>query len=182
MPSFSPSRFLRISEGLCRKLDLEAAFLVGTEQLSLIQVAQPSTIASLAATEAFVKSLWPNPVGAFEFDDTQHLRAGDVQDVYASELFQLLLSVVWRLPWSSLAAACEHSMASGDAMLHSADKQFAEEALVTCVVLVSSLAALADSAALVQFPDREAVLRSLSARCTLLAHKRGAALALSSAS
>ena len=57
MPSFSPCRFLRESEQLCRKLKLEAAFLVGTKQLSLKEVAQRSTTAFADATEALTKSL-----------------------------------------------------------------------------------------------------------------------------
>jgi len=94
----------------------------------------------------------------------------------------VLLSVVSRLPWNSLAAACEHSMASGDAMLRSADKQSAMAALVTCTALVSSLGDLAGSAAYVHTSDQKAVLRSLSARHALLACTREGALAPSSAS
>ena len=182
MPNFSPPRFLRRSVELCRKLKLEAACLVGTEQLSLIELAQQSTTASVAAIEALTKSTWHSLIGAYEFDDTQHLTAGDVQDVYASELFQVLLSVVSRVPWNSLAAACEHSMASGDAMLRSAGNQMARAALETSTALVSSLGDLAGSAAYVHTSDQKAVLRSLSARHAPFAYTREEALAPSSAS
>lgn len=119
---------------------------------------------------------------AFDFEDVQHLTAGDVQDVYASELFQMLLSVMSRLPWNSLAAACKHSMASGDAMLRSADKQSAMASLVTCTALVSSLGDLASTAAYVRTLDQKAVLRSLSARHAVLVYTREGVLAPSSAS
>ena len=117
-------------------------------------------------------------VGVFEYDKAQHLTAGDVRDFYASELFQVLLSGVSRVPWNSLAAACEHSMASGNAMLRSPGSV----ALETSTALVCSLGDLAGSAAYRHSSDQKAVLRSLSARHALLAYTREAALAPSSAS
>ena len=176
MSNFSSPRFLRRCVELCRKLKLEAACLVGTEQLSLIELAQQSINDSAAAIKALTSSM------IYTIDDFQDLMAGDVQDVYASELFQVLLSVVSRLPWNSLAAACEHSLASGDATLRSADKQSAMAALVTCTALVSSLGDLAGSAEHVRTSDQKAVLRSLSARHALLAYTHYGALAPSSAS